>query len=189
MHDVLKPAGTFPDLKHLSGQKRHQRRAGVHLRRGDAAAAFVRADHVFEHRFRTQQVMHMPLEPMVSLAEPARADAHDPHRLAEPVVRADRNRTAARLAREQGARQSAAISAAASAPSSTSSSRRWLRRWRSWRAGRCKLALTMEEQFYTITKHATTFLIKSGVMRDGKIIARSCEVYWNGNKYLALERQ
>ena len=27
VHDVLKPAGTFPDLKHLGGQQEHQRRA------------------------------------------------------------------------------------------------------------------------------------------------------------------
>jgi hypothetical protein len=30
-----------------------------------------------------------------------------------------------------------------------------------------KIALTMEEQFYTIGKHATTFRIKSGVAKDG----------------------
>ena len=35
-----------------------------------------------------------------------------------------------------------------------------------------KIALTMEEQFYMITKHASTFRIKSGVDKDGKIVAR-----------------
>src|SRR5206468_12875442 len=40
-----------------------------HLRRGDAAQALAAADRVFEHRFRTQQVMHTPLEPLVSVAE------------------------------------------------------------------------------------------------------------------------
>ena len=46
-----------------------------------------------------------------------------------------------------------------------------------------KIALTMEEQFYTITKHATTFRIKSGVAKDGRITARECEVWWNGGAY------
>ncbi|MBI3513477.1 MAG: molybdopterin-dependent oxidoreductase, partial [Proteobacteria bacterium] len=46
-----------------------------------------------------------------------------------------------------------------------------------------KVALSMEEQFYTLTKHATTVRIKSGVTRDGKITARRCEVYWNGGAY------
>jgi CO/xanthine dehydrogenase Mo-binding subunit len=34
-----------------------------------------------------------------------------------------------------------------------------------------------------ITKHATTLRIKSGVMKDGKITARECEVWWNGGAY------
>ena len=46
-----------------------------------------------------------------------------------------------------------------------------------------KIALTMEEQFYTITKHATTFRIKSGITKDGRIVARECDVYWNGGAY------
>src|SRR5207237_5507974 len=46
-----------------------------------------------------------------------------------------------------------------------------------------KVSLTMEEQFFTITKHASTFRIKSGVTRDGRIVARDCEVWWNGGAY------
>ncbi len=46
-----------------------------------------------------------------------------------------------------------------------------------------KIALTMEEQFYTITKHPSTFRIKSGVDKDGRITARKCEVWWNGGAY------
>src|SRR6516225_2947713 len=40
----------------------------------------------------------------------------------------------------------------------------------------------MEEQFYTLTKHASTFRIKSGV-KNGRITARACEVWWNGGAY------
>ena len=46
-----------------------------------------------------------------------------------------------------------------------------------------KFALTMEEQFYMITKHATTLRIKSGVTKEGRITARECEVWWNGGAY------
>src|SRR6202012_3382287 len=45
-----------------------------------------------------------------------------------------------------------------------------------------KISLTMEEQFYTITKHASTFRIKSAV-KDGRVTARRCEVWWNGGAY------
>jgi CO/xanthine dehydrogenase Mo-binding subunit len=41
----------------------------------------------------------------------------------------------------------------------------------------------MEEQFYTITKHATTFRIKSAVAGDGRVLGRRCEVFWNGGAY------
>ncbi|HVA95893.1 MAG TPA: molybdopterin cofactor-binding domain-containing protein, partial [Candidatus Dormibacteraeota bacterium] len=42
---------------------------------------------------------------------------------------------------------------------------------------------TMEEQFYTITKHAATVRIKTGVKNDGKIVAREVETYWNTGAY------
>src|SRR5437762_13019875 len=69
VHDALKPAGTFPDLKHLKGVKNTNVALDFRLRHGDAAKAMATAERVFEHRFRTQQVMHTPLEPIVSVAE------------------------------------------------------------------------------------------------------------------------
>src|SRR5205085_7944720 len=69
VHDVLKPAGTFADLKHLGDRRDTNVALDFHLQRGDAAAAFAQADHVFEHTFRTQPVMHKPLEPLVSAEE------------------------------------------------------------------------------------------------------------------------
>src|SRR5256885_13239098 len=63
VHEALKPAGTFPDLKHLKGKTNTNIALDFHLRRGDVNAAFAAADHVFEHTFRTQQVLHVPLEP------------------------------------------------------------------------------------------------------------------------------
>src|SRR5688572_32168009 len=57
VHDVLRPAGTFPDLKHLKDRRNTNVALDFHLRRGDAAAARKKAQRVFEHRFTTQQVM------------------------------------------------------------------------------------------------------------------------------------
>jgi len=51
VHDVLKPAHMFPDLKHLQGKTNTNVALDFHLRRGDVAAAFAQADHVFEHTF------------------------------------------------------------------------------------------------------------------------------------------
>src|SRR2546429_6486888 len=75
VHDALKPAGTFPDLKHLKGRSGTNVALDFHLRRGNAEQALAAADRVFEHRFRTQQVMHTPLEPLVSVAE-SRSEEH-----------------------------------------------------------------------------------------------------------------
>ena len=46
-----------------------------------------------------------------------------------------------------------------------------------------RIALTMDEQFYTITKHGATVRIKTGVTNDGRMIAREVETYWNGGAY------
>jgi CO/xanthine dehydrogenase Mo-binding subunit len=70
VHEELKPAGTFPDLKHLVGKRDTNIALDYQLRRGDFAQACRDADHLFEHEFRSQQVMHTPLEPMVSVADP-----------------------------------------------------------------------------------------------------------------------
>jgi len=70
VHEVLKPAGTFPDLKHLKDKRDTNIELDFHLRRGDLQKGFAEADHVFEHAFRTQQVLHLPLEPFVTVADP-----------------------------------------------------------------------------------------------------------------------
>ena len=50
-----------------------------------------------------------------------------------------------------------------------------------------RIALTMEEQFYTITKHPSTFRIRSAVTKDGRITGRECEVWWNGGAYQPVD--
>src|SRR5262245_47666189 len=69
VHDELKPAGTFADLKHLKGRKGTNIALDFKLRRGDADKAFAAAAHVFEHTFRTQKVLHLALEPYASIAD------------------------------------------------------------------------------------------------------------------------
>ena len=71
VHDELKPASTFPDLQHLKGRSGTNVALDYRLLRGDPEAGFAAADHVFEHTFRAQPVMHTPLEPFVSMADVA----------------------------------------------------------------------------------------------------------------------
>jgi CO/xanthine dehydrogenase Mo-binding subunit len=182
VHEVLKPAGTFPDLKHLKGKRDTNIALDFHLRRGDAQQAFAAADHVFEHTFRTQQVLHLPLEPFVTVADPTpnqlviHTASQSPSFVRIEIARLlgwPENRVRVKvpyLGGGFGAKLYIKLEALASAAALL--------------AGRpVKIALTMEEQFYTLTKHATTLRIKSGVTRDGKITARECEVWWNGGAY------
>ena len=46
-----------------------------------------------------------------------------------------------------------------------------------------KVALTMEEQFYTITKHPARSASRAASTRTAASSARKCEVYWNGGAY------
>jgi CO/xanthine dehydrogenase Mo-binding subunit len=182
VHEVLKPSGTFPDLKHLVGRKDTNIALDYHLKHGDAGKAFAEADHVFEHTFKTQQVMHTPLEPMVSAAEPGnqRITIHTASQ-SPSFVRLEIARLlgwqenqvrvkVAHLGGGFGAKLYIKLEALVAVLALM------VRR-------PVKISLTMEEQFYTITKHPTTFRIKSGVNSDGRIVARRCDVYWNGGAY------
>jgi CO/xanthine dehydrogenase Mo-binding subunit len=46
-----------------------------------------------------------------------------------------------------------------------------------------KLTLSRAEEFVTVTKHAATIRIKTGVKRDGSLTARLVTMYWNGGAY------
>jgi CO/xanthine dehydrogenase Mo-binding subunit len=182
VHDALRPAGTFPDLKHLKGVKNTNVALDFRLRRGDSAKAMAGAARVFEHRFRTQQVMHTPLEPLVSVAE-CTEDSLTIHTASQSpsFVRIEiarllgwpENRVRVRvpfLGGGFGAKLYIKLEALVAVLSLL------VKR-------PVKISLSMEEQFFTITKHASTFRIKSGVNRDGRIVARECEVWWNGGAY------
>ena len=69
VHDELKPAGTFADLKHLKGAKNTNLALDYRLRRGDFDKAYAAAAHKFEHEFRTQKVLHLSFEPFACIAD------------------------------------------------------------------------------------------------------------------------
>jgi CO/xanthine dehydrogenase Mo-binding subunit len=181
VHEVLKPAGTFPDLKHLQGRRNTNVALDFHLRRGDVLAGFAAADHLFEHTFRTQQVLHVPLESFVSIGEPTdtgltiHTSSQSPSFVRIEIARLlgwPENKVRVKvpyLGGGFGAKVYVKLEALVAALALIA--RRPV-----------KISLSMEEQFYTITKHASTFRIKSGV-KDGRITARECEVWWNGGAY------
>ena len=152
VHDELKPAGTFADLKHLKGRKGTNIALDFRLRRGDVDKAFAAAAHVFEHTFRTQKVLHLPFEPYASIAD-YRDDgvtiipsAQGPSFVRTEIARLlgwPENRVRVKvpyLGGGFGGKLYIKLEALALALSMLA--RRPV-----------KIALTMEEQFYMITKH------------------------------------
>ena len=182
VHEVLKPAGTFPDLKHLQGRENTNIALDYHLCRGDVEQGFADADHIFEHQFTTQPVLHVPLEPLVSIAAPAQSSitlysaTQSPSFVRIEIARLlgwSESQVQVKvpfLGGGFGAKLYIKLEALVTALALIVGSP-------------VKIALSMEEQFYTITKHATTFKIKSGVSDDGRILARRCEVWWNTGAY------
>jgi CO/xanthine dehydrogenase Mo-binding subunit len=182
VHDELKPAATFPDLQHLKGRRDTNVALDYRLRRGDVDAGFAAADRVFEDTFRSQQVMHTPMEPFVTVADAAdgRVTLHTasqgPSFVRIEIARllgVPENRVRVKVPYLGGGFGGklyiklealvATLSLLVQRP--------------------VKIALTMEEQFFMVTRHPCTFRIKSGVTKDGRIVARRCEIIWNGGAY------
>src|SRR6266850_1404152 len=61
VHDKLRPAATFADLKYLQGQSGTNVALSAHVRRGDLEKGFRESDHIFEQTFRNGKVIHAPL--------------------------------------------------------------------------------------------------------------------------------
>ncbi len=182
VHDELRPAGSFADLKHLKGRKGTNLALDASLRRGEVEQAFASAAHVFEHTFRTQKCLHLALEPFASIADARESgvtiytSCQGPSFIRTEIARLLRcpeNRVRIKVPFVGGGYGSkiyvklealvTALSLLARRP--------------------VKIALTMEEQFYQITKHPSTLRIKTGLDKDAHITVRKCEVFWNGGAY------
>ncbi len=182
VHEELKPAGTFADLKHLKGQRDTNLALNAKLRRGDVDKAFASAVHVFEHEFRTQKCLHVPFEPFCSIADAKdtsitiHSGSQGPSFVRTEIARLlgwPENRVRIKvpyLGGGYGGKLYIKLEALAAACALIA--RRPV-----------KIALTMEEQFYQITKHPATVRLKSGIDKDGRITARKCEIFWNGGAY------
>jgi CO/xanthine dehydrogenase Mo-binding subunit len=182
VHEVLKPAGTFADLKHLAGRTNTNVALDFHLHRGDVNSGFDKADRVFEHTFRSPPTQHTAFEPFVSVAEPGdRAITIHTASQMPSFVRFEiarllgwpENKVRVRvplLGGGFGAKTYIKLEALVTALALI------VRR-------PVRIAATMEEQFYIITNHPATVRIKSGVSADGRVTARQCEVFWNGGAY------
>jgi CO/xanthine dehydrogenase Mo-binding subunit len=182
VHDRLKPAGAFPDLKHLKGVKNTNVALDYRLRRGEFEQAYAGAVHKFEHEFRTQKVLHLSFEPFATIADYRNSGVtlysatQGPSFVRTEIARLlgwPENRVRVKVpyvGSGYGSKLYIKLEALALALSMIA--RRPV-----------KVALTMDEMFYQITRHPSTFRIQSGVDESGRIVARKCKVFWNGGAY------
>ena len=167
VHDQLKPAGTFTDLKHLQGIKETNVALDYRLRRGDFEKAYAAAEHKFEHEFKTQKVLHLSFEPFATIAD-YRSDGVTIHTASQgpSFVRTEiarllgwpENKVRVKVpyvGGGYGSKLYIKLEALALALSMIA-------------RDPVKVAATMEEMFYQITKHPCTFRIKSGVDETAK---------------------
>jgi CO/xanthine dehydrogenase Mo-binding subunit len=183
VHDTLKPAATFTDLKYLKGRSGTNVALTGRVRRGDLEKGFQESDRIFEHTFRNGKVIHAHLEPFVTLAEMTGASSLTIHTASQSpsFVRTEVSRLLGWSENQVRVRTAFLgggfggklyIKLEALVAVCTLLVRKPVR-----------IALTMEEQFYTITKHGATVRLKTGVMNNGRIVAREVEIWWNGGAY------
>jgi len=183
VHDFLRPSGMFPDLKHLKDRSGTNVALDARVLHGNVEKGFAEADLIFENVFRSGKVMHATFEPIVSLAELNGSNGLTIHTSSQSpsYVRAEvsrllgwpENRVRVRTAFLGGGfgaklyiKLEALVAACALLVRKP-----------------VRIGLTMEEQFYTITKHGATVRIKTGVAKDGRMVAREVETWWNGGAY------
>jgi CO/xanthine dehydrogenase Mo-binding subunit len=182
IHETLKPAATFTDLKYLQGRSGTNVALTANTVRGDVEKGFRESDQIFENIFRNGKVIHAPLEPFVTVGEPTsngltiHTSSQSPSFVRSEVSRLlgwPENRVRVRTAFLGGGFGGKLyIKLEALVAACTLLVRKPVR-----------IALSMEEQFYTITKHGATVRLKTGVKKDGQILAREVEVWWNGGAY------
>ena len=152
------------------------------LRRGDIEEGFRQADFIFEDTFRSPAAQHVPLEPHVTVAQYARqkltlwTSTQMPH-----AIRAQM----AELLNLPLARVRVIVEPLGGGFGSKGSLRlEPITAFLALKAQRpVKIVLSREEEFLTVCKHPATIRIKTGVMKDGTLVARQVSANFNTGAY------
>ncbi|MFQ5917443.1 MAG: xanthine dehydrogenase family protein molybdopterin-binding subunit, partial [Candidatus Binatia bacterium] len=150
--------------------------------RGDVEDGFKKSDYVFEDTFRFAKVQHYSLESHVNVAHfngdrlTVWSSCQDPFTLRDHlagIFNLPLSRVRVIVLSVGGAYGGKLYVKAEPIAAALS-----------WKVG-CpvKLALSVGESFKTVTRHPARIRIKTGVTRQGRLIARECEVYMDTGAY------
>jgi CO/xanthine dehydrogenase Mo-binding subunit len=182
LHEALRPAGHFRDLADLRPVPGTNICHHYAHRRGDVARGFAQADLVVEDRFTLPAVYHYAMEPHAAIARAGpegitvwTATQHPfpvRHELAEifGLPLADIQVIVPPVGGAYGSKCYTKLE-----PLAVALARH---------VGRpVRLALGVEEAFRTIVRHAAACRYRTGVTRDGILVARECEVTLDTGAY------
>ncbi len=151
-------------------------------KRGDVEEGFQKSVHVFEDTFRFPKVQHYSLEPHVMVAHfqenhlTVWSASQDPFPL--------RDHLAAIFNLPQSYVRVIVPYVGGAYGGKLYVKAEPIAAVLSWKARRpVKLVMTAGDSFKTVTRHPARVRIKTGVSRDGRILARECEVYMNTGAY------
>ena len=176
-------ASARPDI--LARQPGFEGSNVIHLftqRKGDVAAGFARAEVVIEHTYSSPAVAHVPLEPHVCIAAWSGRQltlwdsTQAPHYVALELANLFRIRltdvrvVVPTLGGGFGSKVDPSIEPIVALLA---------------RAARrpVRLALTRAEEFVTHTKHAARIRLRTGVLRDGTLVAHDATCWYDGGAY------
>jgi len=183
VHERVEPAGSFADLRGLEPAAGTNVCLHFRLRRGDVQAGLRSVDVIVEEAFTTPATQHLPMEPHATLAIPGAdgrliiwSSTQSPsfvrselaYLLGLPEHAVDVR--VPYLGGGYGAKLYVKLEAIAAALALL------IRR-------PVAVHNALEDLFYTLNRHATRTVIRSGVTRDGRLMARQVQVYWDTGAY------
>jgi CO/xanthine dehydrogenase Mo-binding subunit len=181
IHEEIVP---LPAYKHLFSPRMGTNICNhFKLRHGDVERGFGESDFVFEDEFTAKPVQHVPLEYHCSIARvnagpwiEVITNTQTPSTLQEQLSRLFRipqshmRVTVPHVGGGFGSKQGPRLEPAAIALA--------------WMAGRpVKMIIHREEEFLTVSRHGSRVIIKTGVKRDGTLMAREMRIYLDTGAY------
>jgi len=182
LHDRLPPSVQARDFSLARSDPARNICHHERVEQGDVAAGFAQADRIFENVFTFPMVYHYAMEPHTVVAQvdgegiTAWASAQHPF-----VVRAE----VARMFRVPLAQVRFIIPYLGGGFGSKSYTKIEPLAVALARKARrpVRLALPLEGAMHTVRRHAARIRIKTGVSRDGQVLARECEVFLDTGAY------
>jgi len=158
------------------------------LRHGDLESAFAAADEILEETFTSPVAQQTTLEPQIAAAQ--WRDGHLTLWTSSQSPHTVRNAVAGVLGLEPEAVRVIVPAVGGGFGGKGNVRTQPMVAALAWKVGGRPVMLALErgEEFVTVTKHAVTITIKTGVKRDGTFTARQITLHWNAGAYASSSK-